>query len=373
MNIINIQALEVYDALGFPTVEVNVAVGDEFKQAFGKAIVPSGYFNAGDVAKEARDTDKERFLGKGVKTVITNINTFVAKALYNHDFKSIKELDDYILKLDGTKDKRNIGVNGLLGISVAAAKAFAKFNDQILYEYLGQVYGTRKRQTSIPVPVMTLIEQSDPKASYKEVAIRSIGDYSFRKRMRYLTEMYHLFRERLVDISLLTDFDNQVFTVISEVAESLGFEMGTDIDICIELNKLTENIDTELDKIALGYVSGTLEGLEKKDVVKATRYSVKNAKNKLFDAVRFEANEIGTVTEIFSFIDKLNENSQFAIAGLAEGETEDVFLAHVLATSGCDMVHFSGFRGSEVSTTINELLRIERHEKENKESILLSA
>lgn len=161
---------EVLDSRGNPTVEVDVILEDG---TLGRAIVPSGASTGEKEAVELRDGDKKRYLGKGTLKAVENVNKIIAKKLIGFDAFRQRELDEYIIKLDGTYNKGKLGANALLGVSMAAAKASANFSKMSLYRYLGGF-----DSVTLPVPMMNILnggKHADNNVDFQEFMIIPAG------------------------------------------------------------------------------------------------------------------------------------------------------------------------------------------------------
>ncbi|HWS24319.1 MAG TPA: phosphopyruvate hydratase, partial [Anaerolineales bacterium] len=149
MEIVNVEALEVLDSRGNPTIEVSVLLDDG---SYGTAIVPSGASTGIHEALEMRDGDKTRYNGKGVLKAVENVNGEIAENLLGMDASDQKDIDEYLITLDGTKNKSRLGANAILGVSLAVAKAAAESHGLPLYRYIGGVYAH-----VLPVPMMNIL------------------------------------------------------------------------------------------------------------------------------------------------------------------------------------------------------------------------
>ena len=181
-SIINIRGRQIIDSRGNPTVEVDVELACG---AVGRAAVPSGASTGEHEACELRDGDKARFLGKGVTQAVANVNDKAVDALVGLDAVDQTEVDRTLLELDGTKNKKNLGANAILGVSLATAKAAAAALGQPLYKYIG---GPNAKV--LPVPMMNIINggsHSDAPIDFQEFMIMPKGAPSFSEALRYLS------------------------------------------------------------------------------------------------------------------------------------------------------------------------------------------
>src|SRR5512143_4117033 len=189
----SISALEILDSRGNPTVEVKVELADG---AWGRAGIPSGASTGVHEALELRDGDKKRYLGKGVKTAVANVNGPIAEALFGWDAAEQKAVDAEMLRLDGTPNKSKLGANAILGVSLAVAKAAANSLGLPLYRYLGGVYAHL-----LPVPMMNILNGGAHTAwqstDMQEFMVMPFGAPSFAEGLRWGAEIYHALKSVL--------------------------------------------------------------------------------------------------------------------------------------------------------------------------------
>src|SRR5262245_34817641 len=186
-TIYDIQAREVLDSRGNPTVEADVILSGG---AVGRAAVPSGASTGEHEAIELRDGDKKRYLGKGVIQAVSNINTILAQLLVGQDATNQEKLDAMMLKADGTPNKAKLGANSLLAVSLAAAKAGAASKKLPLYRYLGG-----DKACLLPMPMMNVINggaHADNDLEIQEFMIRPVGAPTFRESVRWGAEVFHI-------------------------------------------------------------------------------------------------------------------------------------------------------------------------------------
>ena len=196
----HIHAREILDSRGNPTVEVEVVTGEG---VVGRAAVPSGASTGVHEAVELRDGDESRYLGKGVKKAVSNINVTIAEELGGMDIFDQVGIDHTLIDLDGTENKGNLGANALLGVSLAAAKAAAGSLGQPLYRYIGGV-----NANLMPVPMMNIINggsHADNAIDIQEFMIMPVGAETFAEGLRMGTEVFHHLKKVLLvqDIALL--------------------------------------------------------------------------------------------------------------------------------------------------------------------------
>ena len=188
----DVQALEILDSRGNPTVQVKVVTEGGF---VGIASVPSGASTGSFEAVELRDGDKNRYKGKGVEKAVENVNKKIAKQVIGMNVYEQKQIDEAMIKLDDTPNKSNLGANAILGVSIAVAKAAAESLNMELYEYIGG-----KQAKELPVPMMNILnggKHSDNNISIQEFMIMPIGDITFAERLRRGAEIYHTLKSVL--------------------------------------------------------------------------------------------------------------------------------------------------------------------------------
>jgi len=197
----SIHAREILDSRGNPTLEAEVILEDG---SFGRAAVPSGASTGTKEAVELRDGDKTRYLGKGVRKAVDNVNTTIAAALKGFEATDQAGLDRRLIDLDGTENKGRLGANALLGVSMAAAHAAAASNKQALWQYLAARTGVTP---SLPVPMMNIINggaHADNNVDFQEFMVLPVGFTSFSEALRAGTEIFHSLKSVLKGHGLST-------------------------------------------------------------------------------------------------------------------------------------------------------------------------
>ncbi len=253
-SIINIQGRQIIDSRGNPTVEVDVEL---VCGALGRAAVPSGASTGEHEACELRDGDKSRFLGKGVSQAVNNVNEKIVEELVGIDALDQTCVDRILLDLDGTKNKKNLGANAILGVSLATAKAAAAAIGQPLYKYIG---GPNAKV--LPVPMMNIINggsHSDAPIDFQEFMIMPKGAPSFAEAIRYGAEIFHSLKSVLHDRGLSTAVGDEggfapklesakdALECIALATEKAGYQMGEDIFIALDVAS-SEFYDAEKQK-----------------------------------------------------------------------------------------------------------------------------
>ncbi|HBK45675.1 MAG TPA: phosphopyruvate hydratase, partial [Xanthomonadaceae bacterium] len=237
-TIAKIHAREILDSRGNPTLEAEVTLADG---SFGRAAVPSGASTGTKEAVELRDGDKTRYLGKGVRKAVENVNTTIASALKGFDGADQEGLDRRLIDLDGTENKGRLGANALLGVSLAAAHAVAASRKQPLWQYLSTI---TESDVSLPVPMMNIINggaHADNNVDFQEFMVLPVGFTSFSEALRAGTEIFHSLKSVLKGHGLSTavgdeggfapDFRSNVeaLDTILEAIGKAGYTAGEDV------------------------------------------------------------------------------------------------------------------------------------------------
>ena len=238
----SIQAQEILDSRGNPTVEVEVRLDDG---SWGRAAVPSGASTGIHEALELRDGDKNRYLGKGVTKAVENVNTKIADELVGWDATEQIAIDRIMLELDGTKNKSNLGANAILGTSLAVAKAAANSLDMPLYKYVGGLYAH-----VLPVPMMNILNGGAHTAwqstDAQEFMVMPLGASTFAEGLRWGAEIYHALKSVLKAhgyVTLVGDEGGyapslkanvEAVEVILEAIEKAGYKAGKDVAIALD-------------------------------------------------------------------------------------------------------------------------------------------
>ncbi|MGH8486014.1 MAG: phosphopyruvate hydratase, partial [Pseudomonas sp.] len=237
----SIHAREILDSRGNPTLEAEVTLEDG---SFGRAAVPSGASTGTKEAVELRDGDKTRYLGKGVRNAVNNVNTTIATALKGFDGADQEGLDRRLIDLDGTENKGRLGANALLGVSMAAAHAVAASNKQALWQYLA-----KGRDVSLPVPMMNIINggaHADNNVDFQEFMVLPVGFSSFSESLRAGTEIFHALKSVLKGHGLSTAVGDEggfapnlpsnaaALDAILQAVDNAGLKMGSDVRLALD-------------------------------------------------------------------------------------------------------------------------------------------
>ena len=270
----NIEGMQVFDSRGNPTIQVKVTLEDG---TYGKAIVPSGASTGRYEAFELRDGDFQEYNGKSVKRAVENVNKKIQKSLIGENALNQEKIDEKMIKLDGTKDKSKLGANAILGVSIAVARAAAKYKEVPLYKYIGGMSGN-----VIPIPMMNILSGgrlSDNNINIQEFMIVPVEVENFEECMQICVEVYQVLKEILRKQNLITavgdeggfapdledkriddkkksrrvlknGVDELAIDLILEAIEKAGYKPGKDVAIALdmaanEMRKAAKSIEKE--------------------------------------------------------------------------------------------------------------------------------
>ena len=405
-----VQAMEILDSRGNPTVRVFVELSDGTKAT---ASVPSGASTGENEAIELRDGDKKRYLGKGVLKAVKNVNSIIAPKLIGMAATGQAEIDYTMIKLDGTDNKSKLGANAILGVSMAVARAAATSTGLPLYHYLGGA-GARR----IPVPAMNIINggaHADNSVDIQEFMATPLGAPCFSEGLRYVAETFHTLKGILKARGMATSVGDEggfapnlpsneaVMDVIIEAIEKAGYKPGK--DIAISLDSAASSFSTDLtskydlkksgagpkktaDLIAMGVewvskypivswedplaendwkgfkaftakVGDTIDIVGDDIFVTNTKYIARGIKEKSANSVLIKLNQIGTVTESIDAVRMCRDAGWRYFISHRSGETEDTFLADfAVAMDGGQLKTGSASRSERIAK-YNRLLEIE--------------
>jgi len=406
---------EILDSRGNPTVEAEVILADG---SMGRAAVPSGASTGAFEAVELRDGDKNRYLGKGVKKAVENINTTIASALKGMDAGNQAELDAAMNKLDGTPNKGKLGANAILGVSLAAAKAVATSLNIPLYRYIGGV-----NAKTLPVPMMNIInggKHADSSLNIQEFMIMPVGAKTFSEAMEQSTTVFHTLKKLLKDDGYVTavgdeggfapkfDSDTQALDYIVKAIEAAGYRAGDDFYIAIDAAatemyeeakkagrdgdylfwksgeyKTVDQMVDFWDDICNRYPVISLEdGLAEEDwegwkklterighkvqlvgddlFVTNTERIRKGIDGDISNSVLIKVNQIGSLTETLDAIEMAKNNKWTAVVSHRSGETEDVTLADIAVATNAGQIKTGAPSRTDRVAKYNQLLRIEQ-------------
>ncbi|MCW4457927.1 phosphopyruvate hydratase [Microbacterium sp. MPKO10] len=398
-------AREILDSRGNPTVEVEVILDDG---EVGRAAVPSGASTGEFEAYELRDGDKDRYLGKGVRTAVTAVLDELGPAIEGFDASEQRLIDNALREVDGTENKKRVGANAILGVSLAVAHAAASSADLPLFRYLGG-----PNAHVLPVPLMNIINggaHADTGVDIQEFMILPIGAPSFSEALRWGAETYHALKGLLKSKGLSTglgdeggfapDLENNraALDLIVEAIQKAGFTPGTDIALGLDVasseffengsyrfegkDRTSEEMTAYYEELVANYPLVTIEDpLDENDwegyahltpalgdkvqivgddlfVTNPTRLAdgiAKGAANSLLVKV----NQIGTLTETFDAVSLAQNSGYTAILSHRSGETEDTTIADLAVATNSGQIKTGAPARSERVAKYNQLLRIE--------------
>ncbi len=395
-------ALEILDSRGNPTLKVTVRSRDGF---LGQAAVPSGASTGEREAMELRDGDMKRYFGKGVLQAVHNVNGPIQQRLKGHSIFEQEWIDKAMIELDGTENKRRLGANAILGVSLAAAKCAAAARKEPLYRYLGK----KNRAHLLPCPMMNVINggvHADNGLDFQEFMIHPIGAPSFREALRYGAEVFQTLKKLIHERGLSTAVGDEggfapqfasheeVLDLIVEAIEQAGFQPKEELTIALDLaaseffkegkynGKTTDEQINYLKTLSEIYPIDSIEdGLDQNDWagwVKLTRLLGKQMQlvgddifvtntqflKKAIDmgvanAILIKVNQIGTLTETESAIKMAKENGYRTVMSHRSGETEDTTIADLAVAFECGQIKTGSLSRSERVAKYNRLLEIE--------------
>ena len=408
--ITQIQAREVLDSRGNPTVEVEVFTESG---AYGRAIVPSGASTGEYEAVELRDGDKSRYLGKGVLKAVENVNNVIAAELEeNFSVLDQVEIDHAMIELDGTENKGNLGANAILGVSIAVAHAAADYLDVPLYQYLG---GFNAKQ--LPVPMMNIVnggEHADNNVDIQEFMIMPVGAESFRHALRMGAEIFHSLKSVLKDAGLNTAVgdeggfapnlksNEEALSTIMTAIEKAGYKPGEEILLAMDVAsselfnkedgkyhltgegvvKTSEEMVDWYEELCNKYPIISIEdGLDENDwaghkllterlgkkvqlvgddlFVTNTKKLAQGIEQGVGNSILVKVNQIGTLTETFDAIEMAKRAGYTAVISHRSGESEDTTIADLVVATNAGQIKTGAPSRSDRVAKYNQLLRIE--------------
>ena len=414
LEIESIEALEVLDSRGNPTVQVTVELIDG---SVGVAMVPSGASTGAFEAVELRDGDSSRYMGKGVLNAVQNVNTIIAPELEGMNAYDQPAIDKALIELDGTDNKGRLGANATLGVSLAVAKAAAESLGMELYKYIG---GANAK--TMPVPMMNIMnggKHADSTLSVQEFMIMPVGAKSFTECMRMGAEVYHNLKKVLKEKGLSTAVgdeggfapnvkdEDEALAIIMEAIEKAGYKPGEDICLALdcaatemydEAKKIGKEGDYHFWKIGVTKTCDEMidfiedlcnrypiisveDGLAEEDwdgwkkLTDRLGKKVQLVGDDLFvtnikrlqkgldlgvtNSILIKLNQIGTLTETLDAIELAKKNGYTAVVSHRSGETEDTTLADVAVATNAGQIKTGAPCRTDRVAKYNRLLNIE--------------
>lgn len=417
----NIISREILDSRGNPTVEVDVELHDG---SFGRASVPSGASTGSHEAVELRDSstqlatsdDKKRYGGKGVLRAVENVNKIIFNKLKNKSFDQ-KTLDQFLIDLDGTKNKSKLGANAILGVSIAFAKAVAKSTKLPLYVYFKNISGN-KEKLSLPVPLMNIINggvHASNSTDVQEYMIVPFGANSFKEALRWGAEVFHTLKKILKDKGMATTVgdeggfapklksNEQALEIIMDAIKKAGYKPGKEISLALDVASTEfynqpkhkggyylnteDSKKTSIEMIAMykkwankypiisledplaeddwsGFIELTKQ-LKKRQIVGDDLFVTNSERLKLgiekkvANAILIKLNQIGTITETINTIHMAKKAGYRNIISHRSGETEDTTISDLAVGLSAGQIKTGSLCRTDRIAKYNQLLRIE--------------
>ncbi len=406
----SILAREIIDSRGIPTVEVEIELTSKH---IGIASVPSGASTGTFEAHELRDCDKNRFFSKGVKNAVALINTEIQETILGFDVINQNEIDKVLIDLDGTKNKKRLGANSILAISLACAKVAAKLLNTPLYKYIGGIHNL------IPTPMMNIINggcHSNNKLDFQEFMIIPSGFELFSDSLRAGCEIFNSLKQLLSSKNLSTSVgdeggfapnissNRECLDLIINAIEKAGYQPGSDVFLALDVAASEFFVDKkyklsgeslEVDNEGLIKYFKSLvndypiisieDGLDENDwegwkiltseigqkcqlvgddlFVTSSKRLNKGIQNKCGNAILIKPNQIGTVSETIETIELAKNNNFNTIISHRSGETEDTFISDFAVGITSGQIKTGSLSRSERIAKYNQLLRIEDREE----------
>ena len=405
--IIDVNARQILDSRGNPTVEVDVILDDG---TLGRAAVPSGASTGAYEAVELRDGDERHYMGKGVMRAVENVNNIIAPEIVGMDVTDQLGIDHILLELDGTPNKQKLGANALLGVSLAAAKAAAQHLDLPLYQYLGGI-----NAKELPVPMMNILnggKHADNNVDVQEFMVVPTGFDSFSSALRAGVEIFHNLKKVLKTKNMNTavgdeggfapslSSNKEALEVIMEAIAKAGYRAGEDIFIALDVAatelykdgkyvlkgedivKTAEEMVAFYEELAKEFPIISIEdGLSEDDwegwkmlteklgkklqlvgddlFVTNTKRLQRGIDEGVANSVLIKVNQIGTLTETFECIEMAQKAGYTTVISHRSGETEDATIADIAVAVNAGQIKTGAPSRSDRVAKYNQLLRIE--------------
>ena len=403
-KIIKVHARQVFDSRGNPTIEAEVVLDNKIKTS---AIVPSGASTGAFEAHELRDNDKNYFLGKSVLKAVKNVNSIISKNIINLDPNDQKKIDDLLLKLDGSENKKNLGANSLLAVSLAVRKAATILNNEN--------YSNSIKNFSLPYPLMNIINggaHADNDLNIQEFMIRPDSAKNFMDAIEKCFLVIQNLKKILKSKNLLVNVgdeggfapsinsNEEALNLIVDAIESAKLKPGKDLSICLDVaaNELMDangnysiqsgsfdNVDNVIKyykSIVSQYPIKSIEDpfgeedwnawtkltseLGKNVQIVGDDLFVTNEKRlkkgideKSANSILIKVNQIGTLTETLNVIDLAQKNNFTTVISHRSGDSEDTFIADLAVSTNSSQIKTGSLARSERVAKYNRLLRIE--------------
>ncbi len=405
--IIDVFAREILDSRGNPTIEVDVTLGGGLQ---GRAAVPSGASTGAHEAVERRDGDKKRYLGKGVLDAVDSVNVEIADALVGLDVTEQMTIDEIMVDLDGTANKKRLGANAILGVSLAAAKAAAMVTGQPLFRYVGGAAAH-----VLPVPMMNIInggEHADNPIDIQEFMIMPVSATSMRDAVRMGSEIFHTLKGELQSAGLSTGIGDEggfapdissardALDFIMRSVEKAGYKPGEDIMLALDcasteyfrdgayvmegegkslspdenvayLNALVSDYpvfsiedgcsedDWDGWKALTGELGDRVQLVGDDLFVTNPERLARGIEEGAGNSLLVKVNQIGTLTQALGAVDMAHRAGFTTVMSHRSGETEDVTIADLAVAVNCGQIKTGSLSRSDRLAKYNQLIRIE--------------
>ena len=404
-EIVDVHAREILDSRGNPTLECEVTVASG---AIGRAAVPSGASTGEHEAYELRDGDKARYGGKGVRVAVENVRSKIAPRLLGMDAAEQHQLDRFLIDLDGTPNKKALGANALLGVSLAAARAASVSRGTPLYRWLGGV-----NARTLPVPLMNILNggaHADTNVDVQEFMVVPWGAPTFSEALRAGAEIFHALKAVLKSKKLATSVGDEggfapdlpsnhdALGLIAEAIAKAGYSLGKDVVLALDVaaNELFKGDGYQLDgkrmdraglvdlyakwssefpivsiedgcaeddwegwKLLTDKLGKTVQLVGDDLFVTNTERLELGFERGVANAVLIKVNQIGTLTETLECVRMAHRGGYRTIMSHRSGETEDAFIADLAVACDCGMIKTGSASRSDRIAKYNQLLRIE--------------
>ena len=411
-----LRARQVLDSRGNPTIEVDAELTGG---AVGRAIVPSGASTGEHEAWELRDGDKERFGGKEVRRAVENVETEIADAIVGMDALEQISIDQAMIALDGTANKKQLGANAILGVSLAVAHAAAAQLDLPLFRYLG---GPNAKV--LPVPMMNIINggaHSDAPIDFQEFMIMPKGAPTFAEGLRYGAEVFHALKSVLKERGLSTAVGDEggfapnlssvedTLDTIAKAIEKAGYQLGSDIAFALDVAssefydktndvyifKKSDQSKKSVDELIALYqqlcakypIISIEDGCAENDwagwkkltdalgqkvqlvgddlFVTNVEFLKKGIESGVANSILVKVNQIGSLTETLDSIELAKENHYTSVISHRSGETEDTTIADIAVATNAGQIKTGSLSRTDRIAKYNQLLRIEEELGDN--------
>jgi enolase len=412
----DIRARQVLDSRGNPTIEVDVELTGG---AVGRAIVPSGASTGEHEAWELRDGDKEHYSGKGVSRAVQNVETEIADAVVGLDALDQLTIDSTMIALDGTPNKKQLGANAILGVSLAVAHAAAGQLDLPLFRYLG---GPNAKV--LPVPMMNVINggaHSDAPIDFQEFMIMPKGAPTFAEALRYGAEVFHALKSVLKERGLSTAVGDEggfapnlagvedALDTMAKAVEKAGYKLGDDVAFALDpassefydpnrklyVFKKSDKSEKSADELVALYqelcakypIVSIEDGCAENDwqgwkeltdtlgskiqlvgddvFVTNVEFLRKGIDAGVANSILVKVNQIGSLTETLDAIELARENRYTAVISHRSGETEDTTIADIAVATNAGQIKTGSLSRTDRIAKYNQLLRIEEELGDN--------